>query len=81
MIASRIVAHRERAGTAAWGATENDPCAIASPRLVDASGAKATQASVTPLGAVTTAAHGALFSVTSTLDELTKKRANLSPAT
>jgi hypothetical protein len=80
---SRIVAHHERAGTAAWDVpnTENDPCVIASPKLVDAPGAKTTQASGTPLGAITTAAHGALFSVTSTPDELTKKRANLSPAT
>ena len=33
---------------------ENAPCVIASPKLVDPSGAKVTQASDTPLGAVTT---------------------------
>src|SRR5215472_7052716 len=73
------IVHLESVGMdCCW--TVQVPLVSASPKLVEASGMKTTQASVTPLGAVTTAAHGVLFSVTSGVEEIRSKRASLSAA-
>src|SRR5215831_5875380 len=74
------IVHLESVGMDCCWMTVQVPFVSASPKLVEASGMKTTQASVTPLGAVTTPAHGVLFSVTSGLEGIRRKRASLSAA-